>query len=540
MRRRSVNLSTVLSDFGAVIKRLLVGAIVLSAFAFPLSANALTPLQTVTFFEQANALDSVSTYETANSPSALTLFSSLSPSFSDSGHRFLNWNTSANGTGITYSDGSMYSFAGDLSLYAQWVPLPVVHSVTFFENNSSSDVVSQFQSSASNLKLTTFSDLNPKFVNLGHTFVGWSNSPVGGSISFVDGATYGFGADVSLYAQWTADIYAVILTPNSGDMTQAEVSYTYGSPGLTLPTPTTSGSIFKGWFTAAIGGTLVGLGGSAFVPIGSMTLFGQWSTDGIVVTFNPDGGTMSPVIMNYSVGAPALLLPTPVRVDWVFNGWFTSAIGGTLIGLVGAPLIPAVAATLFAQWTPVLKETLKFDANGGSGVVASMTVPHGSMITLPGQTGILHAGFKLVHWNSTAQGTGTSYSAGQTMALMSSVTLYAQWSGHAPASLVGAVGSFAKTSAALSNGLKGQVRRLASIIKSRKYHVVNLYGYTAWTGLVSLNFSLSRKRATVVANYLRTQLRVLKVTGVTIRSAGEGSIGGATNPSYSRVEVFVL
>jgi len=39
---------------------------------------------------------------------------------------------------------------------------------------------------------------------------------------------------------------------------------------------------------------------------------------------------------------------------------------------------------------------------------------------------------------------------------------------------------------------------------------VTLYGYTAETGLASLDMSLSSTRATRVANYLREQLSALR------------------------------
>ncbi|MEO9180043.1 MAG: OmpA family protein, partial [Acidimicrobiales bacterium] len=119
-----------------------------------------------------------------------------------------------------------------------------------------------------------------------------------------------------------------------------------------------------------------------------------------------------------------------------------------------------------------------------------------------------------------------------------SAVLYAQWSGHKPAMLFGAVGVFRKNSAALSTVLKNQITRLALTVMSRKYRTVTLYGYTATTGLSSLNASLSRSRAQNVANFLRRRLTLLKVKRVTIKSAGEGAIVGESTAAYSRVEVF--
>ncbi len=47
--------------------------------------------------------------------------------------------------------------------------------------------------------------------------------------------------------------------------------------GVTLPTPTRSGHIFNGWYTAASGGTKVGAAGASYTPTASVTLYAQWS-----------------------------------------------------------------------------------------------------------------------------------------------------------------------------------------------------------------------------------------------------------------------
>jgi outer membrane protein OmpA-like peptidoglycan-associated protein len=41
-------------------------------------------------------------------------------SFTRSGYSFVNWNTSANGSGVRYANGAFYSFSTSTTLYAQW------------------------------------------------------------------------------------------------------------------------------------------------------------------------------------------------------------------------------------------------------------------------------------------------------------------------------------------------------------------------------------------------------------------------------------
>ena len=59
----------------------------------------------------------------ANVPTALVL-----NTFTRSGYTFSGWNTAANGSGTFYANGSVYSFAADITLYAQWMSL-TDHSV---------------------------------------------------------------------------------------------------------------------------------------------------------------------------------------------------------------------------------------------------------------------------------------------------------------------------------------------------------------------------------------------------------------------------
>jgi outer membrane protein OmpA-like peptidoglycan-associated protein len=105
--------------------------------------------------------------------------------------------------------------------------------------------------------------------------------------------------------------------------------------------------------------------------------------------------------------------------------------------------------------------------------------------------------------------------------------------------LYGAIGNFAYLSTSLSPSLEQQVRELAAELKAKRYKEVKLYGYTASTGLTSLDKTVSTERASRVASYLRAELRTMKVTGVSIAASGEGSVAGKTSSLYSRVEVFV-
>ena len=73
--------------------------------------------------------------------------------------------------------------------------------------------------------------------------------------------------------------------------------------------------------------------------------------------------------------------------------------------------------------------TVTFAPNGGSGTAPGPeTVQRGSGITLPGGDGLTRTGYIFGGWNTSAAGTGTNYSAGESFTPTDNTTLYARWS----------------------------------------------------------------------------------------------------------------
>jgi len=233
-----------------------------------------------------------------------------------------------------------------------------------------------------------------------------------------------------------------------------------------------------------------------------------------------------------------------------FTGWNTAANGsGTEYG-DGASYSFLADLELYAQWTtssvsqpptPTQPESILvgFVANGGSGSLAPLSGVAGVALTLPSPTNLLRPGYSFTSWNTDANGTGTSYASGASLTLSSSLTLYAQWKATPTSVLYGDVGVFDKNSTGLTKTLQQQVEQLAATIRMKKFTKVALYGYTAQTGLPTLDAALSHDRALSVARYLRLDLRHLHVRGVDIRASGEGAISSSTSSLFSRVEVFV-
>ncbi len=140
--------------------------------------------------------------------------------------------------------------------------------------------------------------------------------------------------------------YTVTFNANGGN-----VNPTVGTTGIdaklsSLPTPTREGYIFTGWFTAETGGTEVTLN---TVFDSDSTVYAQWSPQTIhIVKFHANGGTVSPDSSHTLADSTLASYPEPTREGHAFEGWFTSATGGTKIN---ADRKYDSHTTIYAQWT---------------------------------------------------------------------------------------------------------------------------------------------------------------------------------------------
>ncbi len=91
----------------------------------------------------------------------------------------------------------------------------------------------------------------------------------------------------------------------------------------------------------------------------------------------------------------------------------------------------AVVFAMFLLISCVEEVTIEYrvtyNGNGStSGTMASQTVYSGYPVTIPNNA-FSRTGYEFTGWNTKADGTGTSYSSGQTFKPSSDMTLYAQW-----------------------------------------------------------------------------------------------------------------
>jgi uncharacterized repeat protein (TIGR02543 family) len=336
------------------------------------------------------------------------------------GYTFVEW---VDGSGATKSGN--YSTGADLQLFAKWNP--VQFTVSYDTASGGTAPANQsYTYGTTGLTLDTGGSLSKS----GYTFLGWSKSSTGTTVSSPFIPT----ENTTLYARWSGVTYSVAFNSNGGSLSPATASFTTGGGGVTLPSAgTQAGYEFAGW-SDTLNGNLVS---DPYVATTNLTLYAKWTATQYTITYNR--GVIGSTTL--SSGQPSVFpsnatstISTVITLDstidsstvlsgttYVFTGWKESGTNSAYKG-GDSYRMPAANVTFTAQWVAVY--TVSYILNGGSGAVpADVTQTDGSSSTL---TAIVptRAGFTFAGWKDQAGATvsGSTFTVGPTRYL-----LYAQW-----------------------------------------------------------------------------------------------------------------
>ena len=231
----------------------------------------------------------------------------------------------------------------------------------------------------------------------GYTFAGWFTAQADGT-QVQDDAT--LTADLTLYAQWTANSYTVTFDANGGEGSMNQQTFTYDvAQALNQNTFTRTGYSFTGWNTQADGnGSMYGdeaeILNLTTEANGSITLYAQWSINSYTIRFvNADGTVLQSSEVEYGQ-TPAYNGETPTKestaeFDYAFAGW--------------DPEIAIVTgdATYTATYTATKRSyTLTVALAEGceemGEVSGSGSYEYGTVVTL---TATAHEGYKFMQWS---------------------------------------------------------------------------------------------------------------------------------------------
>ena len=155
------------------------------------------------------------------------------------------------------------------------------------------------------------------------------------------------------------------------------------------------------------------------------TLRKATSPDYCKVTYDANRGSGNMSTQLFKKGsAQALNANTFTREGYKFAGWNTQPDGTGTTYTDQQKVTLNGNTTLYAQWNAAY--TVTFEANGGNGTMQSQPFEHGKSQELTSNS-FTRSGYTFTGWNSKADGSGTSYTNGQTITPTSNLTLYAQW-----------------------------------------------------------------------------------------------------------------
>ena len=231
----------------------------------------------------------------------------------------------------------------------------------------------------------------------GYTFAGWFTTQADGE-QVQDNAT--LTADLTLYAQWTANSYTVTFEANGGEGSMNQQTFTYDvAQALNQNTFTRTGYSFTGWNTQANGS------GSTYVDKAevqnltteegaNITLYAQWTANTYTIRFVDENGTeLQSSEVKYGQ-TPEYNGETPTKEStaefhYTFAGW--------------TPQIANVTeeATYKATYTATKRSyTLTVALAEGceemGEVSGSGSYEYGTVVTL---TATAHEGYKFMQWS---------------------------------------------------------------------------------------------------------------------------------------------
>lgn len=162
-------------------------------------------------------------------------------------------------------------------------------------------------------------------------------------------------------------------------------------------------------------------------PISGPTLY--------TVTYDANGGVGSFVDSDIPAGAVYMVKTAGEtgisRTGYLFAGWNTAPAGSGTLYLPEDTFFVESNMTLYAMWEQVVPEVynITYSPNGGTGGFVDAYIPQGSLYTVKtaAEEEVLYDGYEFSGWNTAPDGSGISYQPGDTITVVSSLVLYAQW-----------------------------------------------------------------------------------------------------------------
>ena len=294
------------------------------------------------------------------------------------GYIFEGWTSStidAPTKGVIIKQGTI----GNITLTAHW---SAADYVIYLDARGGSGV-----SSSVNVKYGRSYTL-PTPTKLGYTFIGWCQRD--NDQFMTQAGTWQRTSNLHLYAVWEEITYNITYDLDGGFLWLPNPStYTISTSTSITREPTKTGYTFLGWTHANLQtptkNLIIEAGNT-----GNITLTANWQVNTYTITYDANGGEVSPATQNVVYGTE-YTLARPTREGYDFGGWlYNDAIQADGVwSLTTSP-------TFVAQWTAI-SYSISYELNGGSVVLwvnpTSYTIESSKTIHNPTKTGYTFLGW---------------------------------------------------------------------------------------------------------------------------------------------------
>ena len=287
----------------------------------------------------------------------------------------------------------------------------------------------------------------------GYTFDGWYTTS-----DCLEGTEYNFASatmpthNVILYAKWVAPQYTVAFDLNRGTAADGSPSIAdqtdmYGKLVSHPDDPVRNGYEFAGWTLDGVAfdfsGTYISGDVLSRAIDGVVTLRATWiGGEFVELHYDASDGTDAPTDTKaYYDGSRAIAGTASTAPDGEYFLYWKAPDGtvyypGAAIDIQASEAVDGVFTLTAVYGADPTQVTLTYHANGGVGSDYTIgSVDDNSEVTVLDSTDskmcFTRAGYTFVGWNTAADGSGTSYAAGDQVRLdnIGGNDLYAQWKG---------------------------------------------------------------------------------------------------------------
>jgi uncharacterized repeat protein (TIGR02543 family) len=351
------------------------------------------------------------------------------------GYEFYRWNTEQDGTGMVYTQDTIYRIDGDITLYAQWDANE--YTITF---DPTGGVLAKDDSTKTVTYDSPVGNL-PWPERAGYVFQEiWNTLEDGSGDTYTENTTYKIDGNITLFAMWRGEEYSLKFNVNGDDPDayleeEGEIityTVTFGSPVEELA-PFDLLPEREHYFSADEWNTKPDGTGETYTPEtiylvqGHTTLYAQWTGVEYTLNFDKNDGTTAnnPQPRQVRYGSPVGDLPEPSLLPgYTFESWNTLPDGQgdlfdeTTLYFIGGD------TTLYAQWR-ANNYTITLHPNEGTVNPVNITVTYNTEI---GELPVpIRAGYAFTGWNKLQSGEGDAHTVEMIYQWTTDTIFYAQW-----------------------------------------------------------------------------------------------------------------